>query len=98
MEKQIENLEIIHPKTRWVIDELEKLIREWEAWQLEVEKIEDHPYDPNTQLDVFKDGRDSMNKHEILQAKTLTFLNNNIKGHGFILGFDGKQCDRNDLR
>ncbi len=98
MEKQIENLEIINPKTAWVIDELEKLIREWEVWQSEIDKIEAQPYDPNIQSDVFKDGEDNMNGHEILQVKTLTFMNNNIKGHGFITGFDGNQCDRNDLR
>jgi hypothetical protein len=39
-----------------------------------------------------------MQKHEVLQAKTLTFLNNNIKGHGFIKGFDGVRCDRYDIR
>jgi len=39
-----------------------------------------------------------MNIHEIFQAKTLTFLNNNITGHGFIKGFDGKAGDRTDLR
>ena len=39
-----------------------------------------------------------MQKHDILQAKTLTFLNNNIKGHGFIIAFNGNGCDRTDLR
>lgn len=39
-----------------------------------------------------------MLKHEVLQAKTLTFLNNNIRGHGFIRGFDGRHIDRTDLR
>jgi hypothetical protein len=33
-----------------------------------------------------------------LKGKTLTFINNNIKGHGFIKGFDGKSIDRRDLR
>jgi len=63
-----------------------------------VEQIQDHPYDPNIQLDVFADGEENMQKHEVLQAKTLTFLNNNISGHGFIKGFDGSGCDRTDLR
>lgn len=66
-------------------------------WQKEVAQIQDHPYDPQTQTDVFADGEENMQKHEILQAKTLTFLNNNIRGHGFIKGFDGRACDRTDL-
>lgn len=98
MEKQLTNLEIINTKTAWVVNELDKLIKEWETWQEEVSIITDYEYNPNTQLDVFKDGEKNMEKHEILQAKTLTFLNNNIKGHGFIVGFDGRGCDRIDLR
>lgn len=98
MEKQITNLEITNPRRAWVVSELEKLVREWEVWQQEVAQIQDHPYDPNTHLEVFADGEENMQKHEILQAKTLTFLNNNIKGHGFITGFDGQKCDRTDLR
>ena len=81
MEKQLTNLEIINTKKAWVANELDKLIQEWKTWQEEVAEIKDHPYNPNTQLDVFKDGEENMEKHEILQAKTLTFLNNNIKGH-----------------
>ena len=39
-----------------------------------------------------------MLRHDVLQARTLTFLNNNIKGHGFIFGFRGGHVDRRDLR
>jgi hypothetical protein len=39
-----------------------------------------------------------MQKHEVLQNRTLAFLNRNIKGHGVITGFDGSHCDRTDLR
>ena len=98
MEEQITNLAIINPNKNWVVKELTKIIDEWIAWQKEVDQIQDHPYDPNTQLDVFLDGEENMQKHEILQAKTLTFLNNNIHGHGFIKGFDDRCCDRTDLR
>lgn len=98
MEEQIINLAIKNPNKGWVGKELNKLIEEWVAWQKEVEQIEDHPYDPKTQTEVFVDGEENMQKHEILQAKTLTFLNNNIDGHGFIKGFDGNSCDRTDLR
>jgi hypothetical protein len=98
MEYQMENLEIINPNKNWVIKELDALIVEWEEWQSEVDQIEDHPYDRNTQNEVYADGEENMEKHDILQAKTLTFLNNNIKGHGFIKGFDGQECDRTYLR
>ena len=81
-------LEIINSKKAWVVNELDGLISEWESWQLEVAQIKDHPYDTNTQSNVFADGEENMDKHEILQTKTLTFLNNNIRGHGFIVGFD----------
>ena len=94
----MENLEIINPNKNWVIKELDALIVEWEEWQSGVAQIEDHPYDHNTQSEVYADGEENMEKHDILQAKTLTFLNNNIKGHGFIKGFDGQGCDRIDLR
>ncbi len=85
MEKQITNLTIINPDKDWVVKELNKLIDEWEAWQKDVVQIQDHPYNRNTQTEVFADGEENMRKHEILQGKTLTFLNNNIRGHGFII-------------
>jgi hypothetical protein len=98
MENQIEKLEIINPNKNWVIKELNLVIEEWVEWASEVDQIKAHPYNLNTQSDVFADGEENMEKHEILQAKTLTFLNNNIKGHGFIKGFDGTRIDRKDLR
>ena len=98
MEKQIEQIEIINPNKAWVVKELRTIIDEWHNWEKEVQVIQDHPYNLNIQTEVFKDGEENMNKHNILQAKTLTFLNNNIRGHGFIKGLDGKSCDRTDLR
>lgn len=98
MEEQIDNLEFINPNKALIFRELEKLFAEWEIWQKEILKIVDQPYDANRQSEVFADGEENMYFHEILQAKTLTFLNNNIKGHGFIKGFDGRGCDRTDLR
>jgi len=98
METQIQKLEIISNKVNWIIAELDILIKEWEKWEIEIQNIKDHPYDENTQTDVFADGELNMEKHDILQAKTLTFLNNNINGHGFIKGFDGQSIDRTDLR
>ena len=96
--EQVEPVEITNPNRAWVVSELEKLYAEWLAWQQQVEGIVDQPYDRNTQSEVFADGEDMMRKHDVLQAKTLTFLNNNIRGHGFIRGFNGRGVDRTDLR
>ena len=92
------HLKILNPRHDWVRSEFEKLLREWEEWQVTVSKIEDHPDDKRTHTEVFADGEENMERHEILQAKTLTFLNINIEGHNFIRGFDGEHIDRNDLR
>lgn len=97
MEK-MENLEIVNPNRTWVISEFEKLYSQWRSWKQEVDAIVDQPYDRNTHSDVFADGKDMMLKHDVLQAKTLTFLNNNVRGHGFIHGFSGQHIDRTDLR
>lgn len=96
--KQVENIEITNPNRAWVVAELEKLYATWVSWQADVAQIVDQSYDRNTQSEVFADGEDSMRKHDILQAKTLTFLSNNIRGHGFIHGFEGTHIDRTDLR
>lgn len=90
--------EIVVEDSRSVIRRVGDIIKEWEKWSGEVANIVDQPYDHNTQLEVFKDGEDMMHKHEVLQMKTLAFLNKNIKSHGFIVGFDGTHCDRIDLR
>lgn len=96
--EQIANTEILNPNRTWVVSEFEKLYSQWQSWKQEVDAIVDQPYDRNTHSDVFADGKDMMLKHDVLQAKTLTFLNNNVRGHGFIRGFDGQHLDRTDLR
>jgi len=94
----MDKLTISNPRRDWVISELSKLISEWEEWQNIVSNIQDHEYDKNTQLDVFADGEENMEKHSILQMKTITFLDNNINGHWFIQGRKNQNCDRTDLR
>lgn len=96
--KQIEKLEIVSPNHAWVMAEFEQLYAEWKAWESSVAQIVDQPYDTSSHSAVYADGEDKMHRHDILQAKILTFLNNNIKGHGFIEGFDGSHVDRTDLR
>ena len=82
----------------WVVKELDKLLEEWRSWQIDVEQIQDHPYNRNTESEVFKDGTQNMKRHRILQEKTLVFLDNYLDGHGFIRGRDGTKIDRSDLR
>lgn len=96
--EQVEPLELLNQNKAWVLEELNKLYEEWMSWQVEVSEIVDQPYDQITQSEVYADGEDMMERHQILQAKTLTFLNNNIAGHGFITGFDGQGIDRRDLK
>ena len=98
MEEQIEKLTFLSPKKEWITKEFNSLLEEWLCWEEEVSNIVDKPYDHNTQLEVFADGEDMMQKHNALQARTLTFLNNNLSGHGFIKGMDERNCDRTDLR
>ena len=91
-------LKVINPRKSWIKDEITNLIRLWEDWQKEVSSIKDHPYNDQTHSDVFADGVENMEKHSILQMKTITFLDNNTEGHWFIGGRDGNGCDRTDLR
>lgn len=81
-----------------VMKTLDRLLSQWRAWSREVQRIVDHPYDKNTQTEVYADGESNMQKHELLQSKTLAFLDHHIEGHGFIVGVDGTHCDRTDLR
>lgn len=78
-------------KRKTVLQEFNKIYKEWIDWQKEVLKIIDQPYDEQKELDVFKDGREMMEKHKVLQSKTLVFLDNNIVGHGF-LKYDREDC------
>lgn len=91
-------LRVTNPRNHWVRDEINKLIYEWKDWQKHVSLIKDFPYNAQTQLDVFADGVENMERHGILQMKTITFLDNNTEGHWFINGRDGTGCDRTDLR
>ena len=96
--KQVEPLAITSGRRNWVLEEFQKLLEEWRAWEVHVALIQDQPYNLNTHSEVFADGEENMRRHTILQAKTLTFLNNNFAGHGFLSGFDGTHIDRTDLR
>lgn len=93
-----EPLVLTTPRKDWVAAELGRIIDEWYAWRVEVDTIVDHPYDKNTHSEVYADGEENMSKHAVLQAKTRTFLDNNLSGHGFIHGRDGRHIDRTDLR
>ena len=92
------NLTITNPRKNWVAEELAKLIKEWEEWQMVVSKIEDQPYDKKRQTEVYADGEENMEMHSVLQMKTITFLDNHTSGHWFIKGHEGGGCDRKDCR
>ena len=51
-----EALAFKNPRRAWVMAELKKLLDEWEEWEKHSHTIKDHPYDSNTQLEVFADG------------------------------------------
>ena len=95
--KQAARLEITNANAAWVTAELQKLYAEWIEWNKFAERIEDHPYDKSSQADCFADGRDNLQKHEILRTKTLTFLDNNLRGHNFMLSNEYDRPFENNL-
>ena len=97
--KRREALAFKSPRRARVMAELKKLSDEWEEWEEHCLQIEDHPYDRNTESEVFADGVENMERHEILREKTLTFLDTNIQGHNFMCSNEyEKPFERNDLR
>ena len=86
------------PRKKRIIKELDAFISQWRSWEKEVAQITDHPYDRMTHSSVYIYGEDNMNHHNILQERTLAFLNKNVAGHGFIYGQHGENVDRTDLR
>ncbi|WP_167685700.1 hypothetical protein [Parasedimentitalea denitrificans] len=98
-EKKREMLAFKNSNRAWVMAELKKLFDEWEAWAKFVQTIEDHPFDRNTQSEIFADGVENLDKHDILRTKTLTFLDNNIQGHNFMRSNEYEEpFERTDLR
>ena len=91
-------LRITNPRQDWVRNEFEGLLAEWVAWAKEVDQIQDQPIPEGQDSDTFKDGKENILKHQMLQEKTRVFLDNNVEGHNFIHGFDGNHIDRRDLR
>ena len=88
------------PHKRRVIKELDSFIENWRAWQKEVAKLGADPensFNPSPGRPQL-DGEENIKKHNILQEKTLVFLDENVEGHGFIYGRDRKHIDRTDLR
>ena len=99
VEKLRKQLAFRNDNKAWVVAELKKLVLEWEQWQEHCAQIEDHPYNKSTHSEIWADGAENLNRHEILRAKTLTFLDNNLAGHNFM---NSNECDepfeRTDLR
>ncbi|NQU56077.1 MAG: hypothetical protein HQ513_02505 [Rhodospirillales bacterium] len=77
--------EIINQNKGWVVQELDKLRTEWDAWLKVAEGLPVSPdYDPNTCAESIMDGRDNRRKHKVLREKTLVFIANNFSGYGFL--------------
>ena len=93
-------LALTNPNKKWVAKELDALIEEWRAWQEQVRSIPVPRATRITQrgttfwLMVKKISKSTT----FYRKKTLTFLDNNLEGHGFIYGRDGTKIDRTDLR
>jgi hypothetical protein len=99
-EPKRQTLALTNPNAKWIVKELDRLIEEWRAWQTEVNKIPVEPRNPYLPKpdNVLSDEEKNIQRHHILQEKTLVFLDNNMQGHGFIYGRDGTKIDRTDLR
>ena len=83
--KQREVFAIANPNKPVVIQELDKLRKEWAEW-LEFGKGlgDSSDFNPNTCTECIKDGYDNLRKHEVLCEKTLVFIGNNFTGYGFL--------------
>jgi hypothetical protein len=96
---QRETLAFLKPNTARVVKQLDDLIGEWRSWEKEVDKLSKYPDNLFDQkpFNILADAEENIKKKRIIQEKTLVFLENNIAGHGFIIGRDGSRIDRTDL-
>jgi hypothetical protein len=80
-----EILALANPNKGWVVNELDKLLVEWEAWLETVRNLPDSPdYDSRTCTEAVKDGLDNRRKHALLREKTMIFIGNNFTGYAFL--------------
>lgn len=76
---------IANPNKPWVVQELDKLRKEWAEWLEFGRGLGESPdFDPNTCTECIKDGFDNLHKHEVLREKTLVFIGNNFTGYSFL--------------
>lgn len=83
--KQREAFAIANPNKPVVVQELDKIRKEWAAW-LEFGKGlgVSSEFDPSTCTECIKDGYENLRKHEVLREKTLVFIGNNFTGYRFL--------------
>lgn len=80
-----EPLVLTNPNKAWVVEQVDRLRKEWEEWLAVAEALPDSPeYDPQTCTEVIKDGEANIRKHDIQREKTMTFLASNFEGYGFL--------------
>jgi hypothetical protein len=78
-------LALTNPNKGWVVNQLDNLLREWEAWLAIAQELGESPdYDPRTCTVAIKDGFANRRKHEVLREKTLVFIGNNFSGYTFL--------------
>jgi hypothetical protein len=75
------------PHKSRVVKKLDAIIEEWRAWKKEVDKLGADPIDPFDPKPgrIWLDGEENIKKHNILQLKTLAFLDKNLVGHGLYM-------------
>src|SRR5262245_26081729 len=86
------------PRKKKILNELDAFIAEWRCWEKEVKQIAGYVHDLIIQSGVYTDGDGNLKRHNLLQERTLAFLNKHIVGHGFIYGQHGENVDHTDLR
>jgi hypothetical protein len=80
-----EILTITNPNKGWVVNKLDELGREWEAWLETVRHLPDSPdYNPQTCTEAIKDGFANRELHGVLRDKTLVFIGNHFSGYAFL--------------
>jgi hypothetical protein len=76
---------ITNPNKGWVVNKLDELRRDWEAWLETVRHLPDSPdYNPQTCTEAIKDGFANRELHGVLRDKTLVFIGNHFSGYAFL--------------
>jgi hypothetical protein len=85
-EKSFAPFAITNPNKTWVSQEIDKLLKEWNAWNEICQNLGDSAdFVQGSSSEAIKDGFANIQKHEILREKTLVFMRNHFSGADFVL-------------